>query len=149
MSQSQVISFQERKAEKQATEQASKILGLTEMPELETYALEVLLKGTAKINFFSGDIEPGEARTSCLCPAEAVVEPATVQRFEVEMLGGTSVRLRFDGDFMYILYLHDFLTADLVQDLVDNVREEQKINAVIESFKRERFNQGFDKILGR
>lgn len=116
----QVINFLDAKAQKEAAEQeaiaqaqvenaaadmvSAALLGIPGEKPYVLETLKMLVDCSVRVVYFSGDIEPGQAREKRVCNPEQLLKASTTQVFDIQDMGGI-IRLSFDGEYFYDLYL--------------------------------------------
>lgn len=87
------------------------LLGVEGEKPLSTEAVMITADLAEKIVSYSGDVEFHGSRKTSVCSADRLVKAASNQRYWVKDTGLT-IRIEFDGDYFYDLYLRD--TVDQV-----------------------------------
>jgi len=139
-----IINFQDASYHKKAEIFASKVtsdaLNLDLKYDITT--LEILMGITTKIAYFSGDVEGGKARTTKLCEPSQLLRAATHLRYSFE-LSGFRLRLVFDGDYLYDVYLDERIDVVTLEQLEKALKAQSKVN-----FSRsEQFQKEFEGIM--
>jgi hypothetical protein len=137
-----IIDFNQAKTDKKSDQFAEQLIdNLPEPTIYKTDALSVLLTQCEKIVYFSGDIEPGEARKIAQVEKSQLLRAASLQKFQVVDLHYI-VRLMFDGDYFYDLYIEND-TSKLLADVAIDIDQNHQLAAKAQTD----FNKMIDKKL--
>jgi len=117
---------------------ANEFIGAIELPELSVEHLTAVLSNASKIVFFSGDVEPGESRTIRLAKPKQLIRAAGNQCFTAALLGDI-IRLTFDGDYLYDIYV------DGAAELIEGLRVEANHNQAVYGAKIEQIGAVIEK----
>lgn len=136
-----VIDFNKAQTDKKQDQFFNSALDAVEVPNYKTDKLNNLLSVTRKIIYFSGDVETGQARNIRECDKEQLLRAASLQHFQIVDLHYI-VRLVFDSDYIYDLYIDNDVSA-LLKSLDIEIDENYKTAEIA----RERLNNTINKLL--
>jgi hypothetical protein len=112
-----------------------------------TDALAIVLAQASKIVAYAGDVAPNQGRSVQLCEAARVLHAASSQRFTF-LFNALGVRLVFDGDWFYDVYLP--AEAQALQSTMESaLSAERDYNAAVERANQAGFNQFVNQQLNK
>ncbi|USD35451.1 MULTISPECIES: hypothetical protein [Vibrio] len=108
----QIFDLNAKRIEKQAEQTVSQLLVNMDLPNLSCDALKSVLTMTQSIVYISGGVEYGEPRVVRQAEPEQLIYAASNQLFQYEMFDDR-IRVTFDGEYTYDLYLDEHHIGDL------------------------------------
>lgn len=94
---------------------------------LATGGLSMVLGYVDKIVYFSGDVEEGKHRRVNVCDSSQVIRAASSQLYTYSYDGGP-LRLVFDGDYFYDLYLNSIVCTETLGRMTALLDNEFRLN---------------------
>ena len=143
---STISNIQDYRNKQNENDFAEKVINLIEPNNYRTNTLEIVLKSVSKIMYFSGDVEPNEARKVRICETVQLLRVSSSQRYSVTLYDGIA-RLAFDGDYFYDLYFKDCLSDDLKAELFKCLDMECALNFLFSEMKQNKFNTSINELL--
>jgi hypothetical protein len=139
--------FRAQKSQKASADNfAFAMVDAVKLPEFNTEALKLLTQACKNIMYFSGDVEPGEARNVKAGDPADLLRAAGNLQYQVSMIPD-AVRLSFDGEYIYNLYFHAHVNSELQNKLLVLLAEEQQQNKNKAEKLQNAFNKSIENLL--
>lgn len=127
-------------SEQRANDFATNVIKLIDPVKYENTVLKTLLDVAEKVCYFSGDIDEKESRNVEVCDKYSPLCPAESQQYVIQKLGNI-VRLIFDGEYIYDVYLSNSLDEKYITEFIRLLDVEGYFNFMKAEVSQKKFDQ--------